>query len=149
MSYIPPYLAPVDPWIGETAADNRYVTLVGADTLPDMMLGRLSVNSAAEASAFVNKIVAYEQNPVPGDWQQQVLAVADNADSAGDFAQMSDDLLACCLPAPYQDQAEKVYYGVTHTTVAEAQDGDPGRHQCRQADRQLHRPRGYYAAWAR
>lgn len=111
---MPPYLAPVDPWMGETAADNRYVTLVGTDTLPDMMLGRLSVNSVAEASAFVNKIVAYEQNPVPGDWQQQVLAVADNADGAGNFAYMSDNLLTCCLQAPYQ--AVKVYYGVTHLT---------------------------------
>ena len=66
-SYIPPYLANVDPWIGETAADNRYVTLVGADIIPDMMQGRLSVNSLAEANAFVNKIIAYETTPVPGD----------------------------------------------------------------------------------
>jgi hypothetical protein len=119
VSYIPPYLAPVDPWIVETAADNRYVTLVGADTLPDMMLGRLAVNSSVEAGAFVNKIVAYEEGPEPGDWQRQVLAVADDLDpDAGDFAQISDDLLACCLPAPYQ--AEKVYYKVTHLTVPEA-----------------------------
>ena len=117
VSYMPPYLAPVDPWIVETAADNRYVTLVGIDTLPDMMLGRLSVNSAAEASTFVDKIINYEQNPVPGDWQQQVLAVTDNADDAGNFAQESDDLLACCIKSPYQ--AQKVYYGVTHTIVAD------------------------------
>jgi hypothetical protein len=119
VSYLPPYLAPVDPWIGETAADNRYVTLVGDDTFPDMALGRLAVNSSAEASAFVDKIIAYEEGPEPGDWQQQVLAVADDFDpKVGDFAQISDDLLACCLPEPYQ--AEKVYYKVTHPTVAEA-----------------------------
>jgi hypothetical protein len=119
VSYMPPYLAAADPWIVETAADNRYVTLVGEDNFPDMMLGRLAVNSPAEASAFVNKIVAYEEGPEPGDWQQQVLAVADDLDpTVGNFAQMSDDLLACCLPAPYE--AEKVYYGVTHTTVDEA-----------------------------
>jgi len=117
VSYIPPYLAPVDPWIGETAADNRYVTLVGDDTLPDMMLGRLAVNSSAEATAFVNKILAYEQSP-GGDWQQQVLAVADNADSAGNFAAMSEALLNDYLPASYV--ATKVYYGVTHLTIAGA-----------------------------
>ena len=33
-NYIPPYLADVDPWIGETAADNRYVTVSGNDILP-------------------------------------------------------------------------------------------------------------------
>jgi hypothetical protein len=118
-SYIPPYLAPVDPWIIETAADNRYVTLVGADTLPDMMLGRLSVNSPAEADILVTKIINYEQNPIQSNWKQQVLAVADNADpAAGDFAQESDDLVACCILPPYQVQ--KVYLGVTHLTVADA-----------------------------
>ncbi len=118
VSYMPPYLAPVDPWIVETAADNRYVTLVGADTLPDMMLGRLSVNTPVEAGIIVNKIINYEQSPVPGDWLQQILAVADNADSAGDFAQESDGLVACCVAPPYQVQ--KVYYGITHLTTADA-----------------------------
>ena len=114
-SYMPPFLAMVDPWLGETAADNRYVTVSGTDLMPDMMLGRLSVNSPAETSAFINKILGYEQNPPPGNWQQQVLTVTDNTDSAGNFAQTSDDLLACCLPSYYQ--ATKVYYGTTHTTV--------------------------------
>ena len=118
VSYFPPYLAAADPWSGETAADNRYVTLIGNDTLPDMMLGRLAVNTTAEAAAFVDKIVAYEGDPVVGDWQYQVLAVADNADTGGDFAAVSDGLLACCLPAPYQ--ADRVYYLVTHMTVSAA-----------------------------
>lgn len=117
-NYLPAYLSPVDPWMGETAADNRYVTLIGDDTLPDMMLGRLAVNSTAEAAAIVSKIVAYEQNPAPGDWNQNVLAVADNQDSGGDFAGLSDGLVNCCVPEPYE--AEKVHYLVTHPTVAEA-----------------------------
>jgi hypothetical protein len=117
-SYMPPYLAPVDPWMGETAADNRYVTVVGGDNLPDMMAGRLAVNTSTEASAMVSKIVAYEQSPVAGDWKQRILAVADNADQVGDFAQTSENLLASYLVQPYQ--AERVYYGVTHTTPDQA-----------------------------
>lgn len=118
-SYIPPYLTRSDPWIGETATDNRYVTLSGSDVFPDMMLGRLSVNDANEADSFINKIIAYEQNPVAGDWSQQIMAVADNTDDAGNFTQYSDDLLTCCFGSPYQ--AEKIYYGVTHSTPAAAQ----------------------------
>ncbi len=117
-NYLPAYLAPVDPWQGETAADNRYVTVSGTDNLPDMLLGRLSVNSAADASALVNKIIAYENTPPAGAWQQRVLSVADNTDGAGNFAQMSDVLLTGYLPAPYT--AIKVYYGITHTTTAAA-----------------------------
>jgi hypothetical protein len=114
-SFIPPYLLPVDPWIDETAADNRYVTFVGQDTLPDMMIGRISVNTSSEANAFINKIIAYEQSPISGSWQQKVLAVADNADTGGNFPYLSNTVLDCCLTYPYT--ADKVYYGVTHTTV--------------------------------
>ena len=84
-NFIPPYLSMADPYMGETAADNRYVAFVGEDTLPDMMLGRLAVNSQDEAAAFNNKIIAYEGSSVDGDWKKKVLAIADNADSAGNF----------------------------------------------------------------
>ncbi|HPS42057.1 MAG TPA: C25 family cysteine peptidase, partial [Anaerolineaceae bacterium] len=118
INYMPTYLAPVDPYIGETSADNYYVSLVGSDNLPDMMLGRLSVTSAAEASTLVNKITAYEQAPFSGPWTQQVLSVADMPDEAGNFNLYSDALLNCCLKPGYQ--ASKVYYGVTHITASDA-----------------------------
>jgi hypothetical protein len=116
-SFIPPYLAAADPWLTETAADNRYVTVAGDDALPDMMLGRLAVNSSAEASILVNKILAYESLE-PADWQGRVLAVADNADYAGDFAALSEAVLSGYVPEPYA--VDKIYYGVTHPTVSEA-----------------------------
>jgi len=117
VSYLPPYMAAVDPWIIETASDNRYVTLVGTDNIPDMMIGRLPANTAAEASIMVGKILAY-QSPETADWRLRVLAVADNADSAGDFVYRSDSLLDNYLPGEYE--RVKVYYGTTHTTVADA-----------------------------
>lgn len=117
-SFIPPLLAAADPWIVETAADNRYVTLAGDDTVPDMMLGRLAVNDNTQAQALVDKIINYELTPISGDWRQQVLAVADNQDLAGNFAQLSDDLINGYLPAP--NQAQKVYLGVTHASATEA-----------------------------
>lgn len=117
-SFIPPYLAYVDPLLGETAADNRYVSLVGDDPYPEIMLGRLAVNTTAEAQAFVNKIIAYEETPIPGEWQQQVLAVSDSYESGWVFPNISDNLLNCCLPDPYE--AERVYLGVTHPDVSTA-----------------------------
>ena len=87
---LPPYLAEVDPWWGETAADNRLVTLSGNDPLPDMLIGRLAVNSPAETTTVVNKIIQYETNPPPGAWNRQHLFVTDNPDFASDFHQDSD-----------------------------------------------------------
>ena len=118
VNFIPPYLESVDPWIGETAADNRFVTLVGDDLMPDMMLGRLSVNTPQEADAFVDKIMNYEQTPPSDGWQSQMLAVADDADTGGNFPLLSDNLLSCCIPPSYTH--EKVYYGTTHTDAASA-----------------------------
>ena len=89
-NFIPPYLDRVDPWMGETAADNRYVCVSGQDTLPDMHLGRLPVKSEQEAEALVLKIIAYNTSQSPQPWSKDVLFVADNPDSAGDFYQLSD-----------------------------------------------------------
>lgn len=117
-SFIPPYLANVDPWLVETAADNRYVTLAGADTLPDMMLGRLVVNTAEQAEAFIDKIIAYEMDLTPQDWQQHVFMVADDPDGLLNFPAFLDDVEDCCLPAP--NLADKMYYSITVTSTVEA-----------------------------
>lgn len=84
-TFIPPYLANADPWAGETAADNRYVAVAGPDFVPDMLLGRLPVQSLAQAQAVVSKIVQYEANAQPSPWNANVLMVSDDRDPAGDF----------------------------------------------------------------
>lgn len=117
-NYIPPFLADVDFWLKETAADNRYVCVSGDDNLPDMHLGRLPVRTRAEAQAVVAKIIAYEQHPAPGDWNRQTLFVTDNPDSAGNFYAYSDAVADTYVPVPYAVQ--KVYYGQTHPTVSQA-----------------------------
>ncbi len=89
-TFIPPYLADVEPHSSETAADNRYACVDGDDHLPDLLLGRLPVRSAAQARAVVEKIVRYETAPFPGGWNVNVLLVADDQDAAGDFAALSE-----------------------------------------------------------
>lgn len=118
-NFIPPYLAQYDYFLGESAADNRYVTVQGDDLLPDMLIGRLPVKTATEAANIVAKILAYSQNSSPGDWNRQILFVADNADSGGNFPYYSDLLVNDYLPTGYS--AERVYYQVTHTSISEAQ----------------------------
>ena len=112
VNYIPPYLALVDPSIGETATDNRYVTVSGEDIVPDMNIGRLPVRTSTEANVVINKILDYEQSPYSGDWNENVLLVADNADAAGSFDTLSDDIANNYLPAAYR--AQKVYLGVNY-----------------------------------
>ncbi|MEZ4770838.1 MAG: C25 family cysteine peptidase [Caldilineales bacterium] len=109
---VPPYLVHVDPWIGEVPADSRFASVDGDDDiLPDMAIGRISANSAADVTAVVNKILAYEDpSATPdGDWQRRSVYVADNCtDPAGNFHALSNSVRQDWLPAYYDDHI--VYY---------------------------------------
>jgi hypothetical protein len=109
---LPPYLTHVDPWWGEVPADNRYVSLDSlADYLPDMAIGRFPVNSAADVTAMVDKILSYESesaNP-PGLWQQRAAYIADDcSDPGGNFHALSDYGRLQWLPSAYADR--RMYY---------------------------------------
>ncbi len=93
-TWLPPYLASADPWMGETAADNRYAAVDGPDFIPDLALGRLPVNSTTDLQAVIDKIIAYETNPWPGDWTRRHLFVVDNTDEAGDFSSAATAVIA-------------------------------------------------------
>jgi hypothetical protein len=92
-TYLPPYLTFIDTLLGEAASDNRYVTIIGTDNLPEMHIGRMPANTLAEAQAMVTKTITYETNPDPGNWNQNVLFVTDDLEnSSGDFYDLSDEL---------------------------------------------------------
>lgn len=113
---LPPYLADVDPWAGETAADNRYVAVDGDDALPDLLLGRLPVNTISEIQIVVDKIIQYETQPYPGDWNKYIAFIADDPDSAGNFHTQSDNLAASFINTPFV--AQPIYYGSPGNNVS-------------------------------
>ena len=117
-NYVPPYLVDADPWMGEVPADNRYVCVSGDDILPDMHIGRLPVKTRVEAATVVSKILGYEGDPPPGEWNRRVLFMADDADTSGDFAALSNSVADHYLPSPYT--AQKVHHKVTHATASES-----------------------------
>ncbi len=118
-NFIPPYLAMVDPWIGETACETCYGQLDGADPLDDplqdLMIGRLTVKSESELQVVVAKIVGYETMKEQGlDWRSRAVYVADNfraadgkVDGAGDFAAAADASIALM---PDNLEIRRVYY---------------------------------------
>jgi uncharacterized repeat protein (TIGR01451 family) len=110
--YLPPYMAVVDPWLGEAATDNRYVSVSGEDAWPDMIIGRFPVNNQTEMQAMVAKTLAYQQGPIPGDWNKKILFVTDNPDDGGQFYDLADEIINDYLPDPYRAEAGKIYYGL-------------------------------------
>jgi hypothetical protein len=91
---LPPYLVYADPWMGEIPADNRFVAVDGDDLLPDLAVGRLPVNSSAELTAVIGKLISYMKTPAPGDWNTRHLFVADDPDLAGDFPAEAEKVTA-------------------------------------------------------
>ena len=108
--FMPPNLGWVDPYQGEVDSANGLVEIVGNDPLPDMLVGRIPVNTAAEADIVVNKIINYEAQATTLPYRQRMTFVADNVpdpQGAGDFVQYSNGLIRDMLPAGYF--ADKVY----------------------------------------
>jgi hypothetical protein len=68
-------------------ADNWYATLAGHDSIPDVIIGRLPVNTLARAESLVAKIVAYETAADTGQWTRSVMFVSSN-DRAPDAAEL-------------------------------------------------------------
>lgn len=75
--YVPTYHAPSSPY-GETAMDDRFVEISGDDVIPDMLIGRMPVDSLDEADSIVDKTIEYETKPKYGLWQSRIMLVADD-----------------------------------------------------------------------
>jgi hypothetical protein len=75
-SWIPPYLAFDDPTQGEVPLDVLFGDIDG-NGMPEVMVGRIPAQTEVEVSAYVDKILAYEMQPL-AEWHAKALLVADN-----------------------------------------------------------------------
>lgn len=109
-----------DQFVGINASDYTFALLIGDDLIPDVAVGRLAVQTAAEAQNAVDKIIHFEATRLsPERWQQHALFVADNADTAGDFCGQSI-AVANMLPGEYVTQTVCLTSStVTATTEAQ------------------------------
>jgi hypothetical protein len=61
---------------GQAGTDFLYSLVDGQDQLPDLAVGRLSWLNLDEALVSVDKIIAYDQVPAPGDWRSRAIYLA-------------------------------------------------------------------------
>ncbi len=115
---------------GYTATDLYYTTLQGNDYIPDIAIGRLSVDTAAQAEERVDGIISYEQNPVTdSSFYNTVTIVAHfqdgipgliQPDGIADsrFAQTSEDLALFFSQPQYNinKTVKRIYYAKPNIT---------------------------------
>lgn len=67
-------------FLGETdVTDLPYCLLQGEDYWPEMLLGRISIDSPMELMTIMSKILSYEKNPnTEEDWLESALLIAGN-----------------------------------------------------------------------
>jgi hypothetical protein len=83
----PKFSYPYAGGLTQHGADNWYATLSGADSIPDIIIGRLPVNTAAAAESIVAKIVRYETSSDTGPWTHTTMFVSSN-DRAPDAVEL-------------------------------------------------------------
>jgi hypothetical protein len=113
-NHVPAILVNTDTF-GETPSDNTYAMVSGADTLPDLYIGRLPVTTAAEATAMVSKIIANDMAPPLAGLNSQAVFVADDDDVA--FQVVLDSRIDDFLPPSIA--ANRVYLSTASNGVAE------------------------------
>lgn len=117
-SFVPPYMADVDPWMGEAACETCYARVQTDDPrdepLPDLYIGRMPVRSADQASTVVAKTLGYLTAAPRGGWQATSLFLADNVydadgqlDPAGDFVAVAEGAIRKLPPGT---AARRFYY---------------------------------------
>jgi hypothetical protein len=136
-TYLPPFLAFVDPDMGETAAENRFVVFEGADNLPDMSIGRFPVNTAAQAQTMVDKTIAYERDCECGAWNTNTLFVSDDLEGGGGSFYYYSDQVADGYADPPANTVKFLpeYYNVKKAYLGQTCDvtGNPSpATQCRE-----------------
>lgn len=69
-------------WGGDIVSDHEYTLLEGDDYFPEILVGRLSVDSHQQLSSLVTKLVAYEKTPPQNgndNWYRDALVIYDVA----------------------------------------------------------------------
>ena len=63
--------------LGYYASDNLLVAVVGNDSVPDLLVGRIPARTTLVANRVLSKILDYEQTPAGGTWSKHVLTISD------------------------------------------------------------------------
>jgi hypothetical protein len=100
--------------------DDFYARVNGNDSMVDVGLGRITINSAEDARIAVDKIIAYETDINKGSWQNLITMVADDQWTTAGFegnyhVSQSENLANNVIPISYD--LNKIYLGAYPTVI--------------------------------
>lgn len=110
-NWLPPYQESHDYIYSSLTTDDWFVDVDG-NQIPDIAVGRLPVQSPADASNAIEKIIQYETRPTPGAWQTQITLLADDlisdrSDAEIEHTRDSEKLAQNYIPGAFEQS--KIY----------------------------------------
>jgi len=110
---------------GSAASDYPYALLSGTDIVPDIFVGRIVANDAAEVRVQVTRWMNYERSPeANGTWYSKGTTIASNEGSGPSDVQYAEQIQAEWMKNTYTS-ADKFYQGqgsATATNIVAALD---------------------------
>ena len=105
---MPPKTMAVD--LYRVPSDTILTCVEGEDILPDIVIGRLPVNTPAELEAIIQKIVDYEADPDTSDFDTNILLVSDdkynNGEYTGEMFEEDTEALGAAYLCPPHDSTQ-------------------------------------------
>ena len=96
-------------------SDHPYTLLTGSDELPDVAVGRLTVETNAQADAIIAKIIQYENNLLtPQSYMQDIVFLTDADDPAAGFFCDSSQIIG----DDFDDSLNAIYHCLENKSAA-------------------------------
>jgi hypothetical protein len=110
-------------------SDDFYACVSGEDPFVDIALGRVNVNTAAEAEAYIVKIKSYEKNSEVSPWRNTITLIADDTFAGTEtdenkHEECSEKLCNEAIPASFY--LNKIYLSEYPTVQASSGRTKPG-----------------------
>jgi len=102
------------------ASDDYYASIIGNDWSADLAVGRLTVQSSADAKNIIDKIIEYETNSQRGAWHNLITLIADDGltsegNDGSEHTGYSEDLANVYIPGSFE--LKKIYLAAYPTVI--------------------------------
>ncbi|HTY08032.1 MAG TPA: C25 family cysteine peptidase, partial [Candidatus Edwardsbacteria bacterium] len=115
--YVPVHLSRTDDF-GPVPDDDYYARVVGDDFMPDLAVGRLTVNSLADYQGWEAKRAGYERTPFTDQWHRDFLMIAGYMNYSYEYDTIfSGPTNKLCATLSPRFEVSKVYHRNPNTTA--------------------------------
>ncbi len=82
------YLPPIYTLGGDSPSDDFYTSAVEYTAIPQLATGRIPVHNIEDALQFTDKLRSYVLTPVPGNWRDKIMLLADDTNKSSNNIQI-------------------------------------------------------------